>query len=661
MSFEEICKEHQEKKTLACFTDKSKICYECVLFGQHKDHDTRPLKGIKATYEARQQQLLKIVLILDEHYHQINKNVREVQTSMEKTIKYRFQELQQLLKSKEIELLHGTEVFFDYQRQQIHEAFGEHSKLRQKLTEKIAEYQQPQGEDFFKLMEEDLEALTSKLSLQALNVTSQQFEKELHSSIDGLDKRLSKLIPLFHSTILLQGNMSKVCSEYFSNYLDQPPASSYEPHHQLQLKTNLHIELKNDSLAISFQENGLRDTRIKSNMLKNINHVILNISQIDLSNHDIITLQYIWKHIGKPSSLKLKCDSEDVTNDVLSRVLFTTSTIIDELNEFSVKLGSCKLIDDESIIPLVGKIIPRMSNLKSLCIWLFDTSISDQSIKTFVKYCPDVIKSLSAIKINLGNTSITDTSIVPLFFPMPLITDFYLNVRGTKISDASIEAFTDRSLLSMSNLQKSELYLSNTLVTDKFIAFPPNLSGIKKFGLGLGGIKIEEEFLPKLVTDCLEKMISLEHLTLTIYDLKIGDTEAACLCIPMKTLKKMIVNFDKTNITDKTIELFSDVTLSSISDLQEIEVYLNETNITDAGALKLFKNIQNLQKFTVDLSNTKITNKFMVELLNNILPAMKRLKIFDLDMENTEVSEEMDIQMTAMRTKIIEANKISDV
>ena len=66
----------------------------------------------------------------------------------------------------------------------------------------------------------------------------------------------------------------------------------------------------------------------------------------------------------------------------------------------------------------------------------------------------------------------------------------------------------------------------------------------------------------------------LEHFSLSAYNLKIGDKEAACLCLPMKMARIVKLNLHQTEITDKTLELFSGVTLGSIQNLQEIEIFL---------------------------------------------------------------------------------------
>ena len=98
----EICEEHQEEKTLACFTNRSRICYDCALFDQHKGHDIKPFKKIKPHLEVKEQQLETALRTIDEHYKEANETIEETQNSIEKTIKHRFGELQQMLLTKEL-------------------------------------------------------------------------------------------------------------------------------------------------------------------------------------------------------------------------------------------------------------------------------------------------------------------------------------------------------------------------------------------------------------------------------------------------------------------------------------------------------------------------------------------------------------------------------
>ena len=90
--------------------------------------------------------------------------------STEETIKYRLKEMQQLLKTKELELLQETGFFFNHQKEQMSITFGKDSKLSQDLTERIPEYKQLQEEQFFKLLEKDLIPFTSKINYETLIV-----------------------------------------------------------------------------------------------------------------------------------------------------------------------------------------------------------------------------------------------------------------------------------------------------------------------------------------------------------------------------------------------------------------------------------------------------------------------------------------------------------
>ena len=656
MLAEELCHEHLEKKILVCFTDKTKICHDCALFGNHKGHDIKPLKKIKLNCKHNEQQLQKALDTLDAHHEEMNNRVQDMKISMEKTIKFRFKELQQLLKSKELELLQETKYFFDYQKQQIYTTFGAHSTLRRDLAEKISEYKQPQDDQFFKLLDEDLELLTSKIDHETFTVDAEQFEKELSMSISNLDDQLSGLARIIHKSVLQYETMAQVCSEYFAKYLWPPLDTGFEPHHLLRLHTNLQIKTKADILEISLRRNNNKETAIKMSNLKNIKKVTFYMDQYALTNEDNAVFQYICKHVDEKIELEIHCYSKEATNSVISQILYTISPIVHRFQSFAFKLGNCKLVNDESIFYLMEKVLPNMKNTKSLTIWLFGTSISDQSVLDLMKYNTGTIKSLSRFEINLADTMITDAAIVKLFIPMTCIVNYYLNLALTKITDVSVEAFVKNSLLSMKNLQSFEFYLSRTQVTDRFISFPENVSGIKKFGLGLGGINISEELLVKLNSGCLEKMTSLEDLDLRIYESKIGDKEAEGVCVPMQTVKKLCLAMYKTDITDEAISKFAESTLSSIQDLKEIQVYLGDTNITDKGALTLFANVINLNKLTLSLPGTKITDEFGEEFLR-LLPKMEALDNFLLDLKNTNITEEVLKKIELARTELLKAKK----
>ena len=85
----------------------------------------------------------------------------------------------------------------------------------------------------------------------------------------------------------------------------------------------------------------------------------------------------------RPLSIKIICESQDATNNALTQVLSSISIIGNELEEFSLNLEHCRLIGDVGILPLMEKIIPGMSSLKILSLWLHGTEITNKSLLAF--------------------------------------------------------------------------------------------------------------------------------------------------------------------------------------------------------------------------------------------------------------------------------------
>ena len=655
---ENNCTEHHEKKRLACFTDRSQICDDCVHFGQHKGHEIKPLKVIRPHLETKTQQLSTALEAVDEHCRQVDRVIAQMQISIENTIKFRFKELEQIIKKKELELLAEAKSFIDHQREQVINSFGRDSPLRQELVKKISDYKQLfDHEDFFYLIEENLDIIIFKVDKEILSSNAQDLERELEVSISALDDiLLSKSLSIFELGLPNQ-KLSKPYVKYFENYTQEPFKIKPESTYDFKCKTNLLFDKKESTLIISTNEKDTREIAIQTKQLDDIAKVVINIDPLPLSTHDSVALLYIWRHLKKSISLELISEAREITNTALTNVLSTIPYIAGNLSNFTIKLLFTKNINDDTIAPFLEKTLPNMKKLKHLHLGFLGTDITDQSIIFLSNRNRELIKSLLTLEINIGETRVTDAGLAPMFFMMPLMETFYLNTYKTSITDISIEAFTRRSLPSMKNLKSFELYVSGTKATDRHIILPASIRSIKKLGLGFGHVDVTEDFLMRLGRDYLQSLSQVENLLLRLYNTKVGDKEIAHLYVPLRTVKRFSLSMNNTRITDRSIEVLTAVTLSSMDTLEHLDLSFDGTLITDEGALKLFINSRKLKKLKIGLSNTKVTDKFGEEFLNRLLPSMECLEDFDIYLGYTNMSVGVINRINVARLSLVNSKK----
>lgn len=57
---EELCKLHQRKLEIICIDDRERICSNCALFGNHKNHDIRMEADVLTEIEVRTECLMEM-------------------------------------------------------------------------------------------------------------------------------------------------------------------------------------------------------------------------------------------------------------------------------------------------------------------------------------------------------------------------------------------------------------------------------------------------------------------------------------------------------------------------------------------------------------------------------------------------------------------------
>ena len=112
-----------------------------------------------------------------------------------------------------------------------------------------------------------------------------------------------------------------------------------------------------------------------------------------------------------------------------------------------------------------------------------------------------------------------------------------------------------------------------------FTRFVPNPANLKKCKLSLSGNYFGGEFFQGLA-EHLEKMISVEELSIIISTKCFSVEEASCLCISFPTVKRMTLDLDQFNTMDEFTLRFLNKSLPTMKSLENLGGILSNSTLS---------------------------------------------------------------------------------
>ena len=389
---------------------------------------------------------------------------------------------------------------------------------------------------------------------------------------------------------------------------------------------------------------------------RGIHTISLAIEKNTFTDEDTAIFSHIWNTLEEISSYKICCLSRSISDDVLTDFFYDLSLKATGMKSIAIDLEHCNEISDKGLLLFMENILPSMTALDQIEIGLSRTSITDESIFTFAKNIVPIASSLIDFSITLDHTTIKDQSLKKMFIPMPEVKSYFLSVIGCQITDDSIEVFAKQCLPFFKKLEKLEVYLSDTNLTDTSIfQLFSNIQNLKTLSLGLGNTRITPKFLKFFGSKCLPQMTSLKNLSFIVFGINFTDDDIAHICVPSKRLRTLCIALQSTRITDRSLQLLICTLLSSSKTLKEIILRLDDTDVTDVGVLVLLESLKDLKSFRIFLDKTNISNTFGRELINRVLPQMKHLEDFTVKLDETMVNHGVIDQLERVRFRLTKA------
>ena len=177
------CKIHSMTHRYVCITDKEKVCPDCAVLGEHKNHDLASFdyfdEKIKPQLKCFQDLLCKMEGFLKE----AESNYEEQKKLTLNIVQAMFRDLQFILLAKQGRFTHEINSFYKQKVDNLHLQMGANSLARKTVLQKISEYTHiTKSSKPFELLEEDTSAV-EKIILEATSNEKAEQVKEMLEQI----------------------------------------------------------------------------------------------------------------------------------------------------------------------------------------------------------------------------------------------------------------------------------------------------------------------------------------------------------------------------------------------------------------------------------------------------------------------------------------------
>lgn len=649
----ELCSKHQERLRLVCFDDKTQLCDQCLDEGAHSGHTVKTVRQGQADIEYKRKELETSLRYLERYSREIDVVLNESRNVFTDIVKNKFEEIKWMLSLKENELLTGVNFFFSEQKKQISDILGVDPDLKDTIISKLLEYQSSlKFPDFYNLVEENISDITTKLNAQGLQEFMNQLNENIKDVTSVFNISLNSLNLSLSKISIPTRELSHILGSYSEERGGLSPCKKNPSSVLYKAKTVFKPKVVGETLELTTDDKDPEEKDLDSAQWRNTKNVKLTLTRAGLTYDDYLAFFHIWRNVESISSFELVCNLPAILDKPLIELMPVIFWRTSEIKTFKLDVSKCR-IGDEGMTYFMKKILPKLNGLQSLDIRLWKTTITGETITAFARNNALLMKSLETFHISLRDTRIAEEHAIQLFLPMHKMKSYTLNFMETSMSDKTLGAFIKDGLPTMAKLEVFKLYLGGTKVTDTTImSLFGALPDIKEFLLDLGNTQVTDRSMQAFKKSNLSKSKNMENFEIRVYSTNITEDGASQVYVPMENAKRVALHLGMIDISDRSLELISKVMLPPMHQLESFEIKLFSTYVGDHGVTNLLKSLKNVKEFSLDLERTQITDKFAKEFLETLLPQMTNLKKFDFRLQATRVTETTAAQIQEARVKL---------
>jgi len=508
-----FCQTHGKDIEIICLTEKREICESCKEACLHQNHNLRPLDQIKTKIDRKIDDFQNIFNHCEKYPKLIQIMLEEEELNLTELVKSKFAELRETLEKREELLLAEIRHYAKTKRGRMNETLQKDIDLKRTLNEKImALKNNPVDEKTLDILKETGCQAFSKTEFFLLKsylqtFSTQKFKKKIDSFCTQMTSGIKQFQFPFSSQVFLQ----RMQLNFISVKNNQEVFTSNEL-----------VEFEKDAhkLLLSIKETAT-PSELPIEKLEEITELELNLMEypnINLTamwDQIILTISYLWQSLKKAVKLTIKFQAGPRQPKDL---LYLLDCEFWDDRKVKTRCDISGIIDEPRLVELVSEVLPKLPDVKEIRLHLkWQNRISDRSIEALIKNHPATLNALNYFSFVLDGSLVTDQSISSLLSCLSALRVFKLHLWKTKITDETLKRFASSSLPNMKFLQHFEMSLIETAVTDDGVEplFVP-MENIRIFKLYLEQTKVTNQSIQAFSNITLPAMPFLEALEFNV-------------------------------------------------------------------------------------------------------------------------------------------------
>jgi len=514
----DVCRVHPDGKLkYLCLTDKKKICEECVKNEEHNGHRIKKIKALKAQGSKAEGELQESLLKIEECEQEKNEDCDRTRKVFVHRVCEKIRELEDILVEKEFEWIQQVNNLFDTEKKNNFESL---STLKQQMKETIEKMTYACEDDG------DLALLDKEISNNSQSISKMRPEllKEKLSQVKTKAFDMQKTFEKSLNTSKMALKSLQLPSKGFIKEIYFPQEEGNQLYSTLMaVKFTSYFDINNAFTGLEISTGSFLPKEIKVNHydFQEIEKVFIQFKRYDMLRQEPQrgVISYILHGLKRFTSLDVSFTPNGFHKTSLMWFGCVISDHLGDLRSFDLDLEKCKF-SRESMQILYENVFSKMNNVQNFYLNCKSSKVNNDDLRILAKSLKVFNKNLEFFALGLAKNDIDDDGINQVFEnikSMEALKDLQLILLRTRITDLSLEIFGAETLPYLQSLDSLTLCLKKNGISDRgvlsILKSLPSLKNLKRLELYLSDTLITDKTVELLVGEVIPRLESLKHLT----------------------------------------------------------------------------------------------------------------------------------------------------